>query len=256
MKSKISSPKLITGSLAVAALVCLPCVSGAASTSFLVNSALSSLTLQGEVAGLEFIPQSAGSMVDSWGGTLVGDVSGGVITFNGGSAITAILNPASPFQPQPIASYGGGVENYGVQAEGFVAFLGGFATVNGAWRNLSLNIAAGTVQNALASSGMTLNYNTGSRLDYYVASPGFTGPGQDNLSNNPLAPNTAAGTVGWDGETLTLPVAFTMFGDNGLVQYWSGTIVATAVPEPTSMALALLGLGLFAARRARTAAAQ
>lgn len=241
--------------LAAGGLLCLPAPSPAAPITLYVDSGLSSMTLQGGVAGLTFVPVSAGSMNDFWGGTITGDLTAGIFTFSGGSAITALSNGGAPFIPGIQPGITGGVDNYGAIASGSVLALGGFTTADGAWRNLTLDILTGTAQDTLAPSGMTVKYLAGSKLEYFITSPGLTGPGVSDLSAVAAANNTTPGTVSWDGTTLTLPVRFTMTGANGLVQLWQGNIVSV-VPEPSSLALALVGLGLFAARRARISPTQ
>lgn len=237
----------------MAALLYLPVSTPAAPITLSVNSSLSSLTLSGGVAGLGFVAAPAGSLVDFWGGTITADLTGGVITFSGGSSINALLNPVAPLAPPIGGGITGGVDNYGGFASGNVAALGGATTVNGAWRDLVLDITLGAVQNGVApGTGVKFKYLAGSKLEYYVTSPGLTGPGVSDLSTVAAASDTALGLVAWDGTTLNLPVKFTMTGGNGLIEVWQGNIVATVVPEPSSVALALVGLGLFAARRART----
>jgi hypothetical protein len=239
--------------LATGGLLCLPASSPADPITLSVNSSLSSLTLvsPSSIAGLAYTPQTAGALTAFWGGSIVADVTLGVFTFSGGSTLTALANPNGPFLPGIQPGITGGVENYGVFAQGNVALLGGFTTVNGAYRDLTLDITAGTAENADTTFGMVLAFVGPSKLEYFITSPGLTGPGVVNPLNT-SAGNTSLLNVTWDGTTLTLPVTFTTTGGNGRTERWQGTIVASVVPEPSSVALGLLGLGLFIVRRART----
>ena len=226
-----------------------------------VNSGLSSLDLTGPVGGpgtpgvggIVYMQQSAGSLVAQYGGTITADLTAGVFTFSGGSAITAIVNPNGPFTSAP-NSIGVEAGNYGITANGLVLLAGAVLTVNGVYKDLVLDITAGTAQNG-AATGATMNFSAGA-LDFGV-SPAVVAPGTASLvGSNGL--NTSPTQVSWDGTTLRIPVAFQTTGGTGRVENWSGTIVGTivAVPEPSSIALmSLVGVvGLsYASIRTRRA---
>ena len=242
MRKIQSTYKLVAGALALAAVVAMPTSVRAVAVTLNVNSGLSSLTLSGNAFGLNFVQQSAGSLSTFWGGTISGDLTGGVFTFTGGSAITANVNPGGPYTtaPNPIGIEAG---NYGVKAVGVVTGFPGLITVNGVYKNLVLDITSGTAQNGAAPAGQTFNYSSGI-LDYGAASS-TAGPltiGSSSLVGvNGL--DTSAAIVSFDGTTLSLPVTFHTTGSNRF-EDWNGTIVATVVvPEPSS--LALLGVGLL-----------
>ena len=226
-----------------------------------VNSALSSLTLAGEVGGsgtppvggIVFTQQTPGSLVANYGGTITADLTAGVFTFSGGSFITALQNPNGPFSTAPNATLPA-ISNYGVTASGPVPLLGNAATtVNGVYGNLVLDISAGTAQNGVAT-GATMNFKS-FELDFGISAPSipFTQSGNDITAKSGL--NTSLTQVSWDGTTLRIPIAFQTIGGSGRIENWSGSIIA-AVPEPSSIALmSLVGMvGLsYASIRGRRA---
>ncbi len=202
-----------------------------------VNAAQSSLTIGGNAFTLNYVQQNAGSLVANWGGTIKADLTAGVFTFSPGSAITAIVNPSGPYTTAPnvIGSEAG---NYGVTASGVVPGFGP-QTINGVYKNLILDITAGTAQNGAATVA-TMNFSAGA-LDYGIAPAAVTGT--SSLANV-SGVNASASLVSWNGTTLTIPVSFLTTGSNRN-ESWNGTIVATivAVPEPSSIALmSLVGI--------------
>lgn len=245
MVKNLFSWKMIVGAVTLAATLAVPASSQADPISLSVVSLSSNLTLSGQAFTLPYAPQVAGSLTAAWSGTISGDLTGGIFTFSGGSSITGLVNPTGPFTilPNPSTNNGnpGSMDaSYGVTATGIVPTIG-LSTVNGVYRSLILNITTGTAQNGLAPSGLTMQFTTGT-LDYGAATPLGNIPGTSNLAGvNGL--NTSAGLVSWDGTTLTLPVTFHTVGSNR-DEFWTGTLVAVAVPEPTTVAfLSVLGLG-------------
>lgn len=241
MRKTQSSLNLIAGALAFAAVVALPVSTRAETLSFNVVSGSSSLTLSGQAFGLNYTGQGGNpsALVDSWGGTIAADLTAGVITFTGGGGITALLNPLTPFSTSPYPP-AGGVDNYGVIAQGIVPGYG-FAVVEGAYRDLTLDITAGTATDGAAPAGMTLAFIGASKLDYGLTVGGNPFGGGTSALNGVGGANTSASLVSFDGTTLSLPVTFLTTGSNR-GESWTGTIVAV-VPEPSS--LALLGVGLL-----------
>ena len=225
-----------------------------------VNTAFSSITLGGQVGGNDGPPptngavyaaQSPGSLVTSLGGTITADLTAGVFTFTPGSAVSFNNSGTYTSAPNVIGSEAG---NYGIVANGPVPLAGGATLlVNGVYKNLVLDIIAGTTQNGATLANATMNFSAGA-LDFGIT-PAVAAPGTASLvGSNGL--NTSASLVSWNGTTLTIPVAFQTTGGTGRVENWSGTIVAsiTAVPEPSSIALmSLVGfVGLsFASIRGR-----
>ena len=261
MKTRLSS---LLGVVAITALMSVAVSSQAGTLTFTIDQGASSLTLSGLIAyhyptptdpGLASNPQAPGSQSDQWGGTLTANFSGGVLTFTGGSVITAALNPSAPFVGNP--GHTSGIDNYGVWSSGLIS--AGSLSVTGAYQGLVLDIPAGTAQNGAAPSGMSLGF-TGGGLEYSYNIPALGGPGTGTSAmqgSGGTGANTAAGlvsltTVG-DELLLILPIQFQTTGGTGRVEDWSGQIVALAtVPEPSTMSVALLGLGLLVAQvRAR-----
>lgn len=226
MRKTQSSFRLTICALALAAVVALPNSARAVAVTLNVNSSLSSLTLSGSILAptYTFNAQAPGSLVDFWGGTIAADLTGGVLTFSSGSSITALANGSGPFLPA-----GTGVENYGVSANIY--------NVKGAYRNLALDITAGTATDLLAPSGVVFQFLLGSKLDYSSQ----VGNGTSPLNGAPL--NTSASVILFDGTTLYLPVQLQTTGSNSRVENWTGTIVASVVPEPSTLALVGLGFG-------------
>jgi hypothetical protein len=210
-----------------------------------IDPTQSSLSLTGGAFGLTYNPQTAGANMTSLSGTITADLTGGVFTFSGGSGIVFDVNPNGPFTTAP-NDLGVVPGNYGVTASGLVNPFGQ-VTVNGVYRNLTLDVLGGSAQNGLAMSGGVLKF-TGGVLDFGAATQ-FAGnvPGSSNITAQ--ANNTAGGSVIWDGTTLTFPVLFVTQGGNGRVENLSGVVVAR-VPEPSSLALVSV-LGLTALTRKR-----
>ena len=265
----------LAGSLAVAGALCLSVTTRGATVSLYVDQSLSQLTLAATLAvpayGVPPTPSTAqggSGLVDNWGGTIVGDSTGGIFTFSGGSSINALLNPASTgltFRPNgadPNSSVGGwvwsGQDNYGAVNLPFGQFW------YTAYRNLTLDITAGTGTLAGApASGMTLGFTAGQSdnsgpafaLGYSSGVSSGAGGGVWAITGGV---NGSAGNVTWDGTTLTIPVVLTTSSfNNGLLvngETWTGEIVAH-VPEPSSLTLGALGVGaltLMSFRRGRT----
>jgi hypothetical protein len=262
MKTRLSS---LLGVVAVTALMSLAVSSPASTLTFAIDQNASSLTLAGLIAyhyptptdpGVPSNAQAPGSLSDLWGGTLTANFSGGVLTFTGGSVITAALNPSAPFIGNP--GHTTGIDNYGVWASGLISV--GSLSVTGSYQGLVLDIPAGTAQDGAAPLGMSLSF-TGGGLEYSYNIPALGGAGTGTSlmqGSGGTGANTTLGlvsltTVG-DEMTLTLPIQFQTTGGTGRVEDWSGQIVAVAtIPEPSTVTVALLGLGLLVARvRART----
>jgi len=245
MKSQRPLNRASLAALLGAGCLCLTSLGIAAPVTFYVDSSQSVLTLSGVAFGLTGTEQVPGSLSDRWGGTITADLSGGVLTFAGGSAITALLNPGGPFSTAPYDSPPGG-DNYGVYANGLAPFPYGLVTVNGAYRFLTLDLG-GTATPGAAPTELTLTF-TGGQVDWGAETAAGPFGGTSSLVGV-SGPDTSQLAVEFDGSTLTLPVMLHTTGSNR-TEDWLGTIVAV-VPEPSSLALAVVGLGLVMAKRFR-----
>jgi hypothetical protein len=244
MKTRLSS---LISVVAITALMSVAVSSPAATVTYYVNSSLSSLTLSGNAYGLAFSGQNGNpdAMKDFWGGTIIGDLTGGVLTFSGGSAITANVNTLAPFSTSPFTSTAGG-DAYGPYANGFVPGYG-IAVVNGAYRNLTLDITAGSVTDSAPPATVNFSFAGASRLDYGITIGGApyppAGGGTSSLVgvgglDTSVSLVTLPATVNYG--VLILPVTLHTIGSNRS-EDWTGTLVAV-IPEPSS--LALVGVGL------------
>jgi len=255
--------KLAAGSLALAALLTLPTSTLASDLITLtVDSTRSSLTLSGTFAIPAYsVPaaavgsQSANSLVDAFGGTIQASLSGGVLSFAGGSHIAALLNPdAATTQFHPYGDDIGhpwptGVDNFASTVPAF-----GLA-YSIAYRNLVLDIKDGTASAAgAAASGMHLAFIAGGSDQSWQGGLSQSTKVGDNLWTITGGVNGALGKVTFDGTTLIIPVVLQTesFNNNLLLtdEVWTGQIVAV-VPEPGVMTLAGLGLAVLAAGKAR-----
>jgi PEP-CTERM motif len=250
MKNPFSTLKLVAASLAVASLLCLPGVTQASPVTFTLDSSQSYITASGNAFGLSFSPQAPGAMTANYSGTITADLTGGVLTFSGGSSIVGINNPAGPFSSDP---YPGGpwVGQYGVTAGPTYLPTYNYVVVNGAYSGMTLDLSTGTAQNGVAPSGMT---------DYWTAGSLTWGAANAILPAGPYSPiaggvsslasvygsDTSSGPVYFDGNGLLLPISFHTTGSNRN-EYWTGQLVGfigevTPIPEPSTLALAGMGL--------------
>lgn len=208
----------------------------AATVTYSIDPAQSSLRMTANYSNIPLTEQAAGSLTDSYSGTITGDLVGSTITFAGSSAIVANLHPSAPFAPTP--SVAGSVDNYG----------GNVLTATIAFRSIVLDIASGTATHGSATTA-PLSFTSG-HADYDAVSLGV-GVGTINLIGQSAA-NAAVGAVtivtSGSTETLTIPVSITYPGD--VTALFEGQIVAVrTVPEPASLAFGALGLAALLRRR-------
>ncbi|HAC93030.1 MAG TPA: hypothetical protein DCF63_20725 [Planctomycetaceae bacterium] len=206
----------------------------AAPISLVVDSTQSTLSLTGVAFGLNYNEQSPGSNTTSLGGTLSADLTAGVFTFSGGSAVSTNVNPLGPFSHNPFVFEGGtsSTGSFGTQGSGAV-FGFGFVTIKGNYRNIVIDITSGTAQNGAPASGSNVLFSAAQLVWGAIndADPPLTAGGNDNLAGK-TGLNTSANNVSWDGTTLSMPVSFQTSGSNR-VEIWQGIIVAKVVaPAP------------------------
>ena len=235
--------------VAIGAGVYFPATSQAAPVVYTIDSTQSSITLSGNAFFLPYQAQQPGSLTDFWGGTIAADLTGNTLTFSGGSNIVANLHPLSPFSTVPYPSVPAG-DNYGVYGAGTIPLPYGNVVVNGAYRSLSLDILTGTATDTLAPSSMSLQFTGSSKLEWGATTDAGPTGGVSSLAGV-SGTNSTPSLVSLTPTTLTLPVKFQTPGSNRL-EVWQGTIVATLVPEPSSVVLGgLCGIGLLVRMRRR-----
>ncbi len=248
MKIRLSA---ILGAAAISAQFASVFCSSASPLTLYLDSSRSSLTFSGTAFTLNITPQAGrpGSLLDAWSGTIQADLTGGVLTFAGGSSISALLNPAAatPFSTFPYPTTPpGSIDNYGVFGSGLVSGVGAVLGLNGSYRSLTLDITAGSVADSTASTGMTLGFTSGHLEWGAVVAPNTLFGGTSSLVGVNGANNSVL-AASWDGTTLTLPISLHTTGNNR-TEDWNGTLVAV-IPEPSTVSLALLGAGFLALSR-------
>lgn len=200
------------------------------------------------ILGANAVPQTAGADTDALSGTINADLTGGVLTFSGGSSIILAANPNGPFQPVPAGSI---TDNFGIQA--VVPALGNLLVKANIYNSVG-DIVSGTATNGQAPTvgALTLATTAGFTVNSITLTP-------TPLSTTPGADIATAPVLLYEGsgiQTLVLPVVritstTTALGVSTVVT--EGQIVATrAVPEPGTFALlgmAGLGLGFVFYRR-------
>lgn len=244
--------------LAVAILIAFLTRPAAAQTvTYTIDPMQSSLALSGAVryyfngSVFGFAEQDSGSLVASYGGAITGDLAGSDLTFTGGSAITALANPAGPFDP----AGPGTVDVYGMQT-----FSG--SSASNRMYDIVLDLVGGTASDGLAFGGAVGYIGDSGGIFPFFSSINSLPPGTPHPLAGITASNTAATpvslvTIG-NVQTLTLPIDtnLVLFNSNntGVETRLTGTLVATrVVPEPAS-ALLVTALGsLLLARRRRAA---
>ena len=245
MKTRLASIRRYSVVLGIGALLGLAISAQAATVTYNVIGGSSSLTMSGAAFGLPISGQAGNpsTLVDSWTGTITGNLSGGLLSLSGGSAITAVLNPLTPFSTFPNPGTGG-TDNYGGFGSGLVSGVGLVTQLNAAYRSLTLDLN-GALVNGSAPSAVNLTFTSGI-LDWgAIVSPSTPFGGSSSMIGV-SGLNTASGLVSLStgtgyGSTLVLPVTFHTTGSNRY-EDWTGTIVAV-IPEPASWAL--LGAGLL-----------
>jgi hypothetical protein len=207
----------------------------AATVNFDIDAAHSSLTASSQLLNgtVTVVEQKSGSLTSTLNGSIQGDLTNSVFTFNATSNIDPPLHPQAPFQPS--GSGWSGEDNYGGQFH--VLFLGD-GTMAG--RDFVLTISSGNATVNGSVTGLQFRFNSG-HLDIdttIVAAPcGGRCTGVINMADS--ARNTANDasssplllqTVG-NTQTLTIPVditnQFTVVNPNDSTFTLRGTITAT-----------------------------
>lgn len=225
--------------LTAVSLMALAGISRGALVTYTIDPARSSLTMAAAYSTFDITAQTAGSLIDSYNGSITGDLVGGTLTFSGGSTIIALLNPVAGagFAPLPGT---GGIDNYGGEIQAIGATL--------SFRSINFDLLSGDVVSGTPSTA-PLEFTSG-HADYFA--PPLVPPNGTVDFIGETAANTSAlnATLLSDGsvETLTIPV--TVFYPGDLSATFTGQIVAVRnIPEPTSLMLAAMGLAVGLRRR-------
>jgi hypothetical protein len=229
MNINVSCGRLAAG-FAVGLFTLILGVSPVAADVFTIDPNQSSLTITGSVSGTSFVQQGPGSLTTKYGGTIQAAQTAGTIQFTGLSLITAQTNGS--WKPLPGGGAGNAPANYGAT----VGLLGGFVTVDAAFRSLLFDVTSPLITvggGQFNPSSLTFLFpsNATSTLDYRES--GFaTGSGSKLLTGNAtnnvatLATLTMVGTQ----QTLTLGVNtqfhFTLVSSNDTIVNVAGQLVA------------------------------
>lgn len=176
---------------------------------FTVSNELSSFNVSGRYRPIptDLSEQKPGSLSGKLEGTVEVNRTGGMLSFDGTSAIDLALHPAAPFQPvSPGEDNFGGLLN--VVESGFPV-----ATVNAAARDVFISLSGDAAVQSPAAS-LVFEF-TGGRIDYHVDSIlGADEMGSYLLTDADSASNDSAANVGLaveDGsELLAIPFDITV----------------------------------------------
>jgi len=214
----------------------------AAPVSYTIDPVRSTLVMTGDLLGLApVIPQVAGSDSDTYSGTINADLAGGLLTFSGGSSITANLSAVAPFTP--VANPG--VDNYAFFTNVSLPASPPLAgTWNLAFRNIVFDITTGIAQDGVVPPASTMTLRTTSGFAS-IETTSSGGPFPSSFANQ-NAFNSTVGAVSLTQaggiETLVIPFRRES-GAGGTHFIFTGNITATrVVPEPSTMVLAGLGM--------------
>lgn len=195
-------PKLL---LAISCLVGSMDVSAEVKT-FVIDPSQSSLAIvDGEVAGVAALRQGDDSWTTSYSGTIAADVSGGSISFRGGSIISA--NNSGQWAPAVGGVAGTAPANYGVQTQ-----VNAFGAPNPtALRNLVFDMAGAPI--ALVGESFppdTLEFsfpaNSTATADYTWAVPFSRGRGTGQFSGKSINTVGLAAALSVEGNELLLKI--------------------------------------------------
>jgi hypothetical protein len=186
---------------------------------FTVDPTVSTLRLSGEVADvLELEPQRDGSLVAAYEGTIVADITDGVISFPGASNVIAQAKRSYDPGDGP-ANYGGESETDGV----FSVKLGEAAIRDFRFDLRSENLTL-TDAGAFPAGGLDVRTTSGIlEYDLRVGGDGDTDLDDETANNNVTGNATLRGEGA--NRTLTLPIDFDLSAGETELRF-RGTLVA------------------------------
>jgi hypothetical protein len=176
---------------------------GAAPTQFTVDPTKSEISVAGTVLGTKLQEQGPGSLVSTFSGTILANVSETGIQFPGGSAVTGNTNGV--WKPGVGGAAGSAPADYGAQAN---TLLG---SVKGALRNLLLDVTSSLLpltNGQFDASSLVFSFPTNAMSSFdYDAGPilGAKGVMLTGLSTNKIL-NGATLTSTGGVQTLTIQV--------------------------------------------------
>lgn len=243
-----------------------------------IDPTQSSLSISGSVAGGPFgaakayLQQGAGSLTTTYSGAVDIDLALGTIQLLPTSQIIAANSgnwrPApgpGPGNPDPVGGYnsaGTTPANYGVQIpsgatqSSFTGLVFSFGVppqpaIPGGVPSTPMPL----IGNNFNLTGQGMSFIAGRRLIVFANGPPLGVNDNSGVAGFPTLFGTNGADIGsWDGTTLIIPVHSTLtyvideaLGISDTIQF-TGQIVATLVPEPSSVIMAGLGVvGLVAA---------
>jgi hypothetical protein len=222
----------------------------AVTQTFTINTASSSLTIDGDVLGATITAQTPGSTATSYSGSILADLTGSNITFVGGSSVNA-NTLATKQQPDADGLPGSASADYG-----FAVSIPVIGSGDAAVRSLVLDLTSGpmTISGTTVPGGETIAITSG--FVDYTSNITF---GRQDISGNSGTNMAGAGSLATNGstQTLTIPIDvtynFSLATTDDTTLHASGKLVASrTVPEPTiSVMILALGGGAEMLRRRR-----
>lgn len=201
----------------------------AAPVVFTVDNTQSQITLSGKIAGSSLAVQGPGSLVTSYSGNIIADVSSSTIQFTGLSTIIAKTNGV--WQPVVGGTLGSAPADYGAQASTFVG------TGYGAARNVVLDLTSPSLTltgTNFDSTALIFSFatNYASSLDYYTS----IAHGTLSLTGNSTNSVANGASLSTNGNVLKLVIkisahfTFKLLAAGDTPLDLNGQIVATSSP--------------------------
>jgi hypothetical protein len=200
---------------------------------FTVDTSQSKIALSGSIMGFPLKEQGPGSLVTSFYGKILAEVTSDGIRFPGGSAVAARTNGV--WAPGPKGSSTSAPADYAAQASTLIF------TVKGALRDIQLDLTSGILpisNGRFDASSLLFAFPTNATASFdYDAGllVGTGGVALTGVSTNKIV-NGATLDTSSDPQTLTISVdtefKFKAFTPDDSVVHLTGTLVAKAVAQP------------------------